>query len=152
MSVVKVTGTDEFERAAFALRRMPKDLRTELYRSLNRATKGVRQDVKSGLPRYFPAQYATLLSKNLNIRPFVRLRDEARASITVKGRKKGRHVGSLNRGYLRHPLYGHNGFWYNQPVKPGFFTDPMEAKADEVRPEIRQAIVETANRLAERSD
>ena len=52
----------------------------------------------------------------------------------------------LNRGRLRHPLFGNRNFWFNQDVKPGFFTDTIAADADGIRKRVFDAIDDTVNR------
>lgn len=39
-------------------------------------------------------------------------------------------IAAMDRGRLRHPLYGNRNFWYSQEIKPGWWTDV----ADKVKP------------------
>lgn len=57
-------------------------------------------------------------------------------------------LASLDKGRLRHPLYGNRGHWYVQAVKPGFWTDAMEGEAtDTVRAAAIQAIDDVVAKL-----
>lgn len=49
-------------------------------------------------------------------------------------------VAALDRGRLRHPLFGRRRHWYTQSIPPGWFTKPIEAKADKFRDELLAAV------------
>jgi len=51
-----------------------------------------------------------------------------------------RDLYKLNRGKLRHPLFGNRQWWYDQQVKAGFWDDAMDEGADEVRLKMIEAI------------
>lgn len=51
-------------------------------------------------------------------------------------------VASLNRGRLRHPLYGDREHWYDQPVQPKWWTDAVIVARAKTEPALRRAIEE----------
>lgn len=55
---------------------------------------------------------------------------------------KGVDLDRLDRGRLRHPLFGNRRHWFEQPVPPGWFSRPMERNADVVQNELKKAVAE----------
>lgn len=152
MPELRVEGAEKFGVLADALRSLgEKELEKELYSGLNRSVKPLTAAVKDGTPRYLPRRYAFELSKSLKVK--ARRRSGRNPGITLQGsaktpKGKDRDLRSLNRGRLRHPLYGNRGFWYNQPVPPNWWDDPLLSGADEVRKEIVGVMDDLASRLA----
>lgn len=149
---LSVKGAEKFGILAKALRDVgDKELRSALYRGINRAVKPLTEDVKKSTPNYLPRRYAVELSKSLRVRarrragrnPAVYLVGQAK---TPKG--KDRDLRSLNRGRLRHPLYGNRGYWYDQAVSPNWWDDPLFKGAGEVRKEIVRELDDVAVKLA----
>lgn len=69
--------------------------------------------------------------------------NQAGIRVTATSRKgKSIDLDSLDRGRLRHPLFGNRRHWYNQTVPAGWFTRPMAANADNVQRELEQAVRE----------
>lgn len=72
------------------------------------------------------------------------------AAATVRTRKTGHDLRSIDAGKLRHPTYGQPKpvKWGMTPVRPGFFTRPLELR---VKPAVtiamRAAQVETARAI-----
>lgn len=151
---LRIVGADKFGATAKALKRYgDKDLRKELYTGINRAVKPLSEQVKTDTKNYFPRRYAFELAKSLRIRarrragrdPSVRLVGQAK---TPKG--KERDLRSLNRGRLRHPLYGNRRYWYDQEVSPNWWDEPLSQGADVVREEIVGVIDEVGRKLAQK--
>jgi hypothetical protein len=151
---LRIEGADKFGKLAKALRQSgSKELRTELYRGINRAVKPLTEEVKKETPQFLPRRYAFELSKSLRVK--VRRRAGGNPAVYLVAnaktpRGKDRDLASLNRGRLRHPLYGNRGFWYDQKVSPNWWTDPLLEGAEEVRKEIVKSIDDLASRLAKK--
>ena len=152
---LRIEGADKFGRLARALKQVgDKELRTELYRGINRSVKPLTEAVKKETSSYFPRRYAFELAKTLRVRatrragrnPSIRLRGTAK---TPRG--KERDLASLNRGRLRHPLYGNRGFWYDQEVPPNWWDDPLLEGVDQVREEIVNVIDDIGKALAKKA-
>lgn len=63
---------------------------------------------------------------------------------------KGMDLWSLDRGRLRHPLFGNRRHWYQQSVKPGWWSQSLQRAADdEVKREILQALDRVAAKVTE---
>lgn len=149
MAQLEVQGAEKFEKVAKALKQAgDKELRKELYSAINRATKPLRANAKKSAERNLPK------SGGLNKRV-------ARARMSAQ-RRTGRNPGVkivakgmdqfdlMNRGMVRHPVYGNRRRWVNQPIPEAkdWFTEPMQNGAKDVRREIVDAIDDVAKKLA----
>ena len=148
---LSVQGAKVFGQVARALRQSgDKELRKELYAGINRAVKPLTQAVKGDTNRYLPRAYAVELSKSLKVR--ARRRAGQNPSIYLIGtakthRGKQRDLASLNRGRLRHPLYGDRNYWFDQSVKPDWWDDPLRRNVDEVRVEVARVLDDVGNKI-----
>lgn len=148
---LRVVGADKFGHLAKELRRLgDKELRTELYRGINRAVKPLTESVKKETPSFFPRRFAFELAKTLRVRP--RRRAGRDPSIRLVGqaktpRGKERNLTALNRGRLRHPLYGNRRYWFNQDASPNFWDEPMLEGVEPVREEIVNVLDDLASRV-----
>lgn len=151
---LRVEGADKFGILAKALRQVgDKDLRTELYRGINRAVKPLTESVKVETKNYLPRRYAFELAKSLKVR--ARRRAGRDPAIYLVGRAKTprgkeRDLASLNRGRLRHPLYGNRRYWFDQEVSPNWWDDPLLEGADQVREEIVGVLDEVVQKVAKK--
>lgn len=148
---VKVTGAEEFGILARRLKEAgAKDLQKELYAAINRSARPLTQKMKLSTDTYLPGRYAAELSASLRVstsklsgrNPAVRLKAAAK---TPSG--KPRNLVALNRGRLRHPLYGNRRHWFNQAVRPRFYDEPLEQGAPRVRAELVEAIQKVARKI-----
>lgn len=146
---IRVRGAHEFAALSRRLKvagRM--DLRRELFRAANSATKPARREVQQDLPKYMPNRYARVLRRDLALRTSPRTGRDPGVVIRARGRRRRRMVAALERGELRHPLFGDRDQWYLQPIVPGFFTRPLHEKAPDAVREISRAMDRVANRIA----
>lgn len=61
---------------------------------------------------------------------------------------KGKHdLDDIDKGSLRHPVYGNRKKWVGQSVASGFFTKPLEKTAPEVRAALLVAMNVTAHEI-----
>lgn len=147
------TGGTEFA----ALSRRLKDagetgLRRNLYKAISEAAKPLTQKIGSDehLRPYMPNRYASTLSDDLSVKVSRLTGRNPGVSIRAKGRVRDRHVARLNAGILMHPLFGDRERWYVTHMTPGFFTDPAEESAPDIRDAILSAMHETALKITER--
>lgn len=129
---MRVTGANELQALARRLRQVgDKDLRKELYSGLRRSAKPLIAEARDNAEKTLPKH------GGLNERV-------ARSKFKVSTRGAGRNPGvritatGLDRridttGTVLHPVYGNRKVWVTEKVKPGWFTDPMEAGAPVVR-------------------
>lgn len=144
---VRITGAEELAAVARRLKEAGnKDLRREMMRGLQRAARPARDAAKEAARVELPS------AGGLNDRV-------AGSKFTIKTRTSGKAVGvsivgkgdldlpALDRGRLRHPLFGNRRHWYTQMVRPRWFTEAMEKQAPQVRRELVDAVAAIARRL-----
>jgi len=146
-----IRGAEKFAAVARDLKAAgDKELRRELYRGINRATKPLKEDAKKSAASTLPSR-GGLAGRVSRARFSTKTRAGASPSVRIVAKDaKGRSVdlAALDGGRLRHPLYGNRGHWYTQSVKPEWFTRPMLAGADKVRREIVAAVDAVAAKLS----
>jgi len=150
---VKVEGAEKFGKLAKALRDAGRtDLQRELYSGINRAVKPLTVGLKGSTARFLPARYAAVLSKSLRVKTRQRPRGASGPGVYLVGSAKtkggkDRDLSSLNRGRLRHPLFGDRRHWFDQQVSPNWWDDPLLEGADEIRKEIVKSLDDVARKL-----
>jgi len=151
---LRIEGADKFGKLAKALKEIgDKELRKELYAGINRAVKPLTQDVKDSTPRFLPRRYAVELAKSLRVRARRRAGRNPAVSLVAKAKTPGgkeRDLASLNRGRLRHPLYGNRRYWFDQEVSPNWWDDPLLEGADRVREEIVNVLDDIGRKLEQK--
>lgn len=146
---IRVTGADQFQDLARALKEAGrKDLQREMYAGINRSVKPLTGDVKDAVGDYVPNRGGAADAVQAEFKVKTRRRAAGRnPAIFLLGTAGNRDVSSLNRGRLRHPLYGNRRRWYNTAIKPGFWTVTLEAGAPRVRVELEQALRNVAAKI-----
>ena len=56
-------------------------------------------------------------------------------------------IAAMNRGRLRHPVFGNTDVWVTQAVEPGWFDEPLQDSAPDIRRAITQALDTEARKL-----
>lgn len=69
-----------------------------------------------------------------------------RAGVTIRAANK-HHIDSIDKGIVRHPLFGNRNKWFEEAVKPGWWTRPTEASGTRVREEILKAMEVVKQRI-----
>lgn len=121
-----------------------KDLRRALYRNINLAAKPLiadaKQEAAATLPktggaaqRVVDASFSTrvLVGKN----PGVKLRGRDQQGRAV-------NLARVNKGILRHPLFGNRNYWFNTIVPPGWWDRPMQRGKGKAETAVKLAIDE----------
>lgn len=134
-----VTGQRKLDVVAARLDREAKRFQRRVSTATRDAVQRTYRPVLVGMtPQFVPNGYAPVLSRDLQVKTTVSL---AQGRVTAHvfaptGGKLGRDVTALERGTLRHPLFGNRGFWFRQRVRRGFASIPLRA----VRPLIVREI------------
>lgn len=148
---LRIEGADKFGKLAKELKQLgDKELRTELYRGINRAVKPLTESVKVETKNFLPRRYAFELAKSLRVRARRRAGKNPAVYLVGKAKTPGgkdRDLASLNRGRLRHPLYGNRRYWYDQEISPNWWDDPLLAGVDQVREEIVNVLDDIAGKV-----
>lgn len=145
MILIKIRRTQDFTRLAQRLQGANRELRAELYKAINRATRPLKEDVRGSA--YWRLPKSGGLNKRIAESKIVTKRRMSgkNAGVRIVG-TSGYDIGSINRGRVRHLTFGHLP-WHNQAVKPGFWTDPLKKGAPAVRREIDQAVKDIAKQI-----
>jgi hypothetical protein len=146
---LRVTGTEKLAETGKALRQaglQGKGLRRELYKSVNRATKPLKQEAKAEARKVLPkrGKLNQLVSRS-NLSTKTKLTgSQVGVKITAK---KTEHIDRIDQGSVRHPLFGNRRHWYGQKVREGWFTRPMERGATRTGREILKAVDKTIKQI-----
>lgn len=151
----KVEGGDEMKKVAKALKQAgDKELSREFSRGMSRAVKPLMQMVKVSAPLFLPDRYAAELSASLRGRTKRRMGKNPRLELVGSARTKQgkkRDLASLNRGRLRHPLYGDRGHWFDQKVRKDWWTHPLISGAPIARREVERSMGEVAKKISRKA-
>jgi len=159
-----ITGASDFAALSARLKEAgATGLRRELYKAIDKSARDLADEIGSTqhLKPYLPDPYAEVLAADLKVRVYKRSGRDPALTIRAEGRTKKRKLVQLDeRGILVHPVFGRGGggpgnperrnwIWRAQfrSVRQGFFTDPVEQSADQVRERILAAMRETARKL-----
>jgi hypothetical protein len=152
---VPVTGYGDLLALSARLRQMGEQgqgLRRELLKSLQDGAEPVAKVVSSlgYLKAYMPDRYAAVLAPEIAVTIRGRLSAEPSVRLLAQShRPRRRKLKRLNEGFLTHPLYGNREHWYTQTggMRPGFFTEPAQKSAPEIRDHVLAAMAETARKI-----
>jgi hypothetical protein len=73
-------------------------------------------------------------------------------SVRLTGKRKSKtgkqsDLAAIDKGRVRHPVFGNRKVWVVQQVRPGFFSRPTDAAAERVRHEVFAVIDDIDRRL-----
>lgn len=142
---VHIEGAEQLVLLARKLRDATRELRSELYRGINRAAKPLKEDVRKAAKDRLPHRggLGTRVAKS-------KIQTRRRVSGNSAGVRlvatSGYDIGSINRGRVRHLTYGHQP-WVNQTVPRGFWTDPLTAGGPQVAAEIQQVMDDITQKI-----
>jgi hypothetical protein len=143
---VRVEGAEQLAALSARLKAAGAvDLRRELYKALNRATKPAKQAAKREALSRLPHR-GGLNQLVASSRLSTRTRAGRNPGVTIVA-KGSSNISRIDKGKVRHPVYGNRNTWVTQSVPEGWFTDPMRDNADNVRDELENAVQDVAHRL-----
>lgn len=143
-----VRGAENLAGIARALKEAGNgELRRELFKGLNRATKPLKADVKQSAIQLLPSRGGlnTIVAN-------AKLTTSNRASgknpgVRLTAKSQGHNLPPIDRGMVRHPVFGRRSVWVLQPVTPGFFTKPLNAGVGKVRLELLDVLDDIARKV-----
>lgn len=144
-----VKAADKLDLVARTLRDLQdKGLTRELTKALNRATDELKREAKDEAGKRLP-QRGGLAQRVAQSKLSTRRRSGRNPGIriTAKGLDQ---LEAMDRGFVKHPVWGNRDVWVTQEITPGWFSDPMEQGRPEVARRIEQALDELAAELARR--
>lgn len=155
-----VTGYNELSRLGFRLREANNvTLTKELRKALRDGLKPLSAQIRAQAPDHTPKGYEQTFASSLKFSTKINLVGTSAGvdfSVTAIGKTHPRQIREINRGRLKHPVYGRkrltrhgwiNNPWVWQTVKPGFFDNPVRANFNHMRAQMREAIRRTAEQI-----
>lgn len=139
---VKIDGAEKLARVAGAVQNTAPELRKDLLRGLRAAAKPAVKEIKAEARSTLPQRggLAEWIAKSTI---GLRTRTSGKsAGLRIEGRKSGHDLDALDRGRLRHPLFGNRRHWFQQDIKPGFFTNPIINHTDRMTLEVLRTLDE----------
>lgn len=135
VEVTIVADTEKLARLSAVLKRVgDQQLRRELYRGIQRATVPMKAAARASALQRLPKR-GGLAGKVASSKLSTRTRGGRNPSVRIVA-SGGVDLRSMDRGRLRHPVFGNRRVWVNQSVAARWFTDPMRATAPAARTEI----------------
>lgn len=125
-----VLGGEELEAKAGDLIREAARLQRRVATAADRAvSKTLLPALVEAAPAYVPNRYAALLGASLRVKTQVRLSGPAagvQAQVSAPtGGPKGRDITAIERGRLKHPLWGNKSHWYTDKIRRGFAAETL---------------------------
>jgi hypothetical protein len=123
-----------------------KALRRELYRGLNRATKDVRDEMKSAIGDALPRRGGLAAQVQAATSSSTSAKSGRYAGVSIRFRSRGHDIRLLTGRRLRHPVFGNRNAWVTQSegLDPEQFTDEFENQ----NPAVQRAIVRVLEDVA----
>jgi len=162
---LKVEGIKNIRQVSIDLKAAgDKGMRRELYRAVSAAGKPLVQAARQSASQSLPHSggLAELVSsskmrtqmrtgaRTAGVRIVATAPNAFSKSKAPKSFSRGIDLSAMDRGILRHPLFGYREFWYTQSVKPRWWSDPMMRGADNARKEILKAVENITEQLAKK--
>lgn len=163
---IRVTGGARLQRTILALKEVGAEgLGKGMAAGMVIAARPLEPAVRAAAQSRMPSGYASTLSKSLKFRTTIRsFKYVARVTWRVHGdgQSERRDVPALNRGILRHPVYGRTrrlkhharhkatslaNPWVAQRVRPGFVDDPLRELGQNVAKEMDKVVDQVAAKL-----
>lgn len=146
MSVrLQIRGAEDFKKLSKALREAGmegKRLRKELRKEINRETKPLKQDAKKNARAILPKRggLARRVARS-GFRTSTKLTGPGvGVRIVGKGKRPALDIRSIDKGRVRHPVFGNKDRWVTQSVTPGWFTKAMDKGKGKVREGVLRAV------------
>lgn len=124
-------------------------LRKELQKRIRGAVKPAIPDVRQSAYRTLPKRGGLAERVGKQAYGIRTLLGGAGASVRLAGRGM-KELRDIDRGRLRHPVWGNRDVWVGQQVTPGFFSNAVERRAPGIRKEIEQAMTDVARKAGRR--
>ena len=125
-----------------------KALRKDLMRNIRAAAKPVVVEMKDNLGTQLPQRGGLAkFMRRSSIGVRTRLQGP-NAGVRIVAQKKGHDLASIDRGRVRHPVFGNRKRWANQIVRAGLVSDPVKNSKRDVQRGVLAAMDATAERIA----
>lgn len=145
MVSVRVTGARELARTAGRLNATEPKLRRRLLAATRKEIKPAVEKIREAGADKLPSGLAEFLAPaNYQIRA---LTSGKNAGVRLIGKLPGHDIYSLDKGDVRHPLWGNTDHWFVQSVPPGFWSETLEDDADRLAHEVLEVVARFTNEI-----
>lgn len=121
-------------------------LRREVSKALTRAVRGVERDVRRSAVRILPREGG--LGTEVSQARITQSQRFAGQAVLVEITASHEYdLAGIDRGRLRHPLYGNRRHWFTQRVKPRWWSDPTSKSGPKIRAALDDAMTAIARRI-----
>lgn len=160
---IQVSGAKDLYRLAHALHEARQ---TGLKRELDRGSREAGQVIAkavtdpTSMARYIPKHFEGQWSASMEAKVEVRLVQSNRITIVfwARGKATRRDIVALNRGVLKHPVFGRrNRFtgrpnpWVKQVIKPGLVDEPAKAAMPKAVKKLDEAVHRVTEKIGRAS-
>lgn len=156
-----VKGRAEIALLKAKLGIIPGEMRKDLAAGTRKALRPLKKEISAAALAYLPKRggYAPLMARAVKVATRVSASSEIRAYVTVsaKGKVEERDVRRVNRGELRHKLFGKTHYinkfgerksgWFTTTVRRGFVDDPVQEAGKRVASEAKSVVDKIADEL-----
>lgn len=148
----RVKGQAELRHVQGLITTSPQVMQAQMAAGMRVEIRKVQPEVKVEAGATLPQRggYARVMAAAVKAATSVRQagnRISASADVSAKGRREDRDVATVNRGGLRHPLYGNRRHWFTTRVRPGFVTRVIDRTRDRIVDVVKDARDDAANRI-----
>lgn len=149
MTGLRIEGTEEFHKLAARVKDAgDKKLRTATGKAIRDVAKPAGKRILGKAAESMPQRgglAAKIASGSIGVRSSY---SGSRAQVSLLLKAHGYDLNPLERGELRHPVYGNRKSWVRQSVPANRFTEAFEAEAPRVRAEVLKAAQGVLNDVA----
>ena len=128
---IEVVGAENFTKLAAELAKLAASMETQLQTAVERAVQPLRQDIPSSARATLPRRGGLnqrIAASSISIR-------RGRGSLSVIT-SNGYQIQNIDRGQVRHPVYGNRGRWVSQTVSPNWWTKPITKAMPKIRRDV----------------
>lgn len=127
-----VGGRVQLRKVQGLLAGSDKQLQTALAKNTREAVAPIKREIPAEAQVRMPTRYGTVLAKAVKVSARVTAGTTIKAvvKIAAKGKKEPRDIKALDKGVLRHPLFGNRKHWYGPPGPP-FLGPALDARSGE---------------------
>lgn len=148
---ISIRGVDAVEKAARIVKDIEPTQRKVLLAAIRKPMKNTVRKMKDNAGDKLP-QAGGFADEVRTTKIGVRTRTQGKsAGVRLHAKLPGRDLRNIDRGRLRHPVFGNRSNWVTQSVVPRTFSEPFEDSRDEVQLEILRGMQDVVDTIAGRS-
>jgi hypothetical protein len=147
----RVTGQAALRQVEARLAAAPKNLSKEDAKALAKVAPAVAGKIRAEVPTHLPQRmgYAAVLFGAMEFQANIKVGRGMTLTVWANGKRERRDVPAINRGVLRHPVFGNRQVWVAQRagVRKGFVDDGIRKAEPLIVRSIRNAAEKVAKEI-----